>query len=512
MRNAIHSKCRRPAFRFFRFRRCGLPLLFVLLLSSLSTVGCVPRDIVPKAQLVEPVTLDGGRVLAPSPGASWPVQRWWEVYGDPQLNRLVDMAVAGSPTLRIAQARVRMAAGLAQSAGAGRFPHLGAGGQTIYTHFTEEGYKPAALAGNDAWDNNALVSASYTLDIWGKERASYAAGLDALAAATAEAELARQVLETGVARTYIRLSAQYALLDTGRKTLRQREGTLEITRKLLKAGIGTELAVDQAAAPIPASRSRIAAIEGDIAVSKQELAALCGQGPGAGESISRPALKLARVPGLPASLPAELTGRRPDIVAKRMRVEAASERITVAKAAFYPNINLTAAAGFVGFGFTNFLTGTAATSFIGPAVTLPIFQGGRLRGDLSAGTAAYDEAVETYNLAVINAFTAVAGQVTRLRSLEVQAAEAAKALRLARKAYGSAENGYAAGLTDYLNVLAVENLLLEAEDRDVTIAALRLEAYAQLMYELGGGYEPPAGGAASAAPLSSAAPVAEPRP
>lgn len=462
---------------------------FFSVCACLALLGaCVPRDIVPQARLVVPEAVSGGTALASSPGAHWPAQRWWTVYADPQLDQLIDLALAQSPTLRMAEARVRMAQGMAQSMGAGLFPQAQLGGQAMRTHYTNMGYKPVALAGGYAWDNSILASASYAFDLWGKEKAQYAAGMNSLAASAAEADLARQTLETSIVRGYVQLARQYALLDIAKKTLAQREGMLRISRKLLAAGMNTDLAVAQAETPIPATRAHIAALQGDIAVSKQQLAALAGQGPGAGEAIKRPVLTLGTIPGLPASLPAELTGRRPDIVARRLRVEAAAQQITVATAAFYPNINLVASAGYVGFGFTHFMTALAGNAAVGPAVSLPIFQGGRLRGNLTANVAAYDEAVESYNQTVIAAFSAVAGRVTLIRSLETQAAEAARALRLARKAYAIAEKGYEAGLTDYLNVLNVENSLLVEEERGATIAAQRLDVYAQLMYELGGGY------------------------
>ncbi len=468
--------------RLFTYR------LFVCLLPALFAVGCAP-NIPPQSTIVDPTKLEAGTALPTAAGFHWPADRWWEVYGDPQLDRLVEQALQESPNLRLAEARVRMAQGAAVAAGAGLYPSLNAGGKMIDTHYSKNIYFAEEQAGHTLWDNAALLSASYILDLWGKEKAGYTAGLSASAAATAEAQVARLVLETGVVRTYIRLSAEYELLHVARKTLAQREQVYRLSRELLSAGIDSELAVSQAAIPIPVGRARIAELESAIVTTKQQIAALAGQGPGAGETIAQPALTLKDSAGLPASLPADLAGRRPDITAARLRVLAAGQDIVAAKAAFYPNINLAASGGYLGVGLDQFITPGSLTAQAGPAVNLPLFQGGRLRGNLSASTAAYDAAVEHYNQTVISALSAVAGRVEEIDSLKKQSKEAYKALKLARKAREISLRGYQAGLMEYINVLMTENTLLTEENRTVTLAARRLDAHARLMYELGGGYK-----------------------
>lgn len=506
--------CGRIDQKLFRMPRAlaGLWFIFACLLPC---AGCAPEGITPRAVKLEPRMLASSEAFSLSLSESWPRQTWWEDYGDAQLNRLVALAVAQSPTLRIAQARVRQAAGAAQISGGGLFPRAEAGGQMLYTSYGEQAYKPDALAGNGDWDNNLLASAQFSLDLWGKNRAAYAEGLDNLAAAAAEGQAARLVLETAVVRAYISLSRQYALLDVARRTLAQREGVLDITRKLLNAGMGTEMAVSQAETPIPAARSRIAEIEASIAAIKYQLAALTGQGPDAAGGILPPTLSFEATPALPLDLPAELAGHRPDVVAQLWRVEAAGQGIEQAKAAFYPNVNLLAAVGYVSIGLEHFLTASAQTSYAGPAVSLPLFEGGRLRGNLEARTGEYDEAVESYNQTILNAFAAIASQASRLKSLETQAAETCETLRLARRAYDIASRGYRAGLTDYLNVLIAERDLLAAEERGVAIAAERMDAYAGLMQELGGGYEARSGNEAVGgypSPLVTPAPPAGPPP
>ncbi len=487
------------AFSFLFRRRAGTPRLFGsalmagMILSALLG-ACVPADIVPQARQLDPRDLEGVPPLTAPAQPPWPERRWWRVYNDPQLDGLVEAAVEHNPTIRVAAARVRMAGGMAERAGADLYPRLDAGGRATLRHYSEDAYHAVELSGRDRWDNAALARAVYTLDLWGRERAAYEVGLDELAIAKVEADLIRQELETAVVRTYIALSLHYSLLDVAKETLGQRTGVLEIARGLYDAGIGSELAVRQVETAVPAGRAAIIAIESEITVTKQKLAALTGRGPGAGKGITRPALKLDVVPPIPASLPAELAGRRPDITIRRLRAEAAAGRIKVAKADFYPNINLAGTFGYALIGPGNPFSRSALETGVGPAISLPLFQGGRLRGGLMAATAAYDEAVEEYNSAVIQAFGAVAGSMEELNALERRAAEEAKTLRLARRAYAIANKGYRAGLTDYLGVLTAESTLLRQAQRNAELAADRLDAYARLMHELGGGYmEPPAG-------------------
>ncbi len=505
----------RPPTWTARSRRVGSAFLLCIWLAPLlSAAGCAPRDIIPQSIPLDAARLETGSALPCLDGTVWPADRWWEIYRDPQLNRLVEQALRESPSLRMAKARVRMAQGAAMAAGAGLYPSVNADGKMMYTRYSENIYFAEEQAGHILWDNTALLSASYILDLWGREKAAYTAGLNAAAAASAEARVARLVLETSVARAYVRLFEQYGLLRVARDTLSQRERVHRISRELFSAGIGADLAVNQTAIPVAAGRIRIAELESAIVTTKQQIAALIGRGPGAGEAIHKPALSAVETVGAPAALPAELAGRRPDITAARLRVRAAGQGIVAAKAAFYPNINLAASGGYLAVGLDRFITPGSHSGLIGPAVTLPLFQGGRLRGRLAADTASYDAAVELYNETVISALSAVAGRVEELRSLKIQEEEARNALNLARRAYSISLRGYRAGFTEYLHVLTAETMLLTEEERAVSLAARRLDAHARLMYELGGGYKagPDPAEPSFPAPFAADAPPAPPAP
>ncbi|MBV8062619.1 MAG: efflux transporter outer membrane subunit, partial [Nevskia sp.] len=411
--------------------------------------------------------------------------------GDAQLDSLVVQAIAGNPSLRGARARVEQAAGLAAIARAGTLPRVDADSELTRTYQTHGAFPVDIPQAYTYWENTALLKISYDLDLWGKDRATREGALDSLHAAEVEARAAQLSLASAVTQAYVQLAAQYLLRDVAEANLQRQRKALDIARRRLKAGIGTQLEVTQAGTVLPESQAQIERINESLALLRNQLAALLGKGPGDGERITRPALRLEHGIELPANLPAGLLGHRPDIVAQRWRVEAAAQDITVAKARFYPDVNLVAAGGVASFGFSRMFTGENATGEFGPAISLPIFEGGRLRGKLRAQSAAYDVAVEAYNGAVINAVHEVADQVTSLRSLERQLERTDAALASAQTAENQAEQGFRAGLTDYLSVLNTQAELLAQQRSRAQLVARQLQAHAALMQALGGGYSEP---------------------
>ncbi|HZR36720.1 MAG TPA: efflux transporter outer membrane subunit [Nevskia sp.] len=465
---------------------------------SLALAACADfSGITPQSQPLDPRTLDPGAALQASADAAWPTDSWWRAYGDAQLDRLVAQAVAGNPSLRSARARVEQAAGLAAVARAGTLPRVDAASELTRTYGTHAAFPIDTREAYTYWENTALLKISYDLDLWGKDRAASQSALDSLHAAEVEARAAQLALASAVTQGYVQLAAQYLLRDVAEANLQRQRKVLDIARRRYQAGLGTQLEITQASTVLPDSQAQIERIDESIALLRNQLAALMGRGPGEGERIARPALRLEHGLELPARLPAGLLGHRPDIVAQRWRVEAAAQQIKAAKAGFYPDVNLVAAGGVASFGFSRMFTGDKATGEFGPAISLPIFEGGRLRGNLRAQSAAYDVAVEAYNSAVIGAFHEVADQVTSLRSLARQLELTEAALASARTAEDQAEQGFRAGLTDYLSVLNTQAELLVQQRNRAQIVARQLEAHAALMKALGGGYTEPAGRQAS---------------
>lgn len=278
-------------------------------------------------------------------------------------------------------------------------------------------------------------------------------------------------------------------MDIAKAMLQQQRDILALAQRRLRGGIGTHFEVSQAEVPLPETERRIEVIDEEIQLTRNLLAALAGKGPGEGRTIRRPSLNLAAQPSLPSALPAELLGRRPDVVARRWQVAALAKGVDVARADFYPNVDLMASVGFsaVGGGMLEFFRSAKYTYSAGPAVTLPIFDGGRLRSQLGEAAAGYDAAVEQYNQTLVDALKNISDQLIRLHSVDIQKDFAAQSVASAQKTYDIATLAYQRGLTDYLNVLNAQTRLFQQQLVQEQVQAARLAAHASLLTALGGG-------------------------
>lgn len=475
--------------------RITLCLVCALLAACANTGGLKPH-----ARLLQaPITDQSATSIA------WPRGNWWRQYGDAQLDALVARAVADSPDIQLAQGRVARAQALAGLARSGLQPEIDANGSFQRMRFTEQQFIPPPFAGSVYWNNAATLDLSYDLDLWGQRQNRYLAMLNRAQAASLDSREATLALQTGIVRSYVKLSEAYALRSIASANLQREQQILDISRQLYAAGLGTRLAVSEAVTALPDTRAQIEALNARIIVLEHQLAALSGQPPAAGETLSPPRLALDDAAAIPQALPANLLGHRPDIVAQRLRVEATRHAISAAKASFYPNINLTAFAGFQALSFSRLFTGSAAQYGAGPAISLPIFEGGRLRSGLKGADADYDMAVAAYNATLLHALQGTADDIAQLHSLQRQSRQIDIALHAARHAYDQARRGYAAGLTNELNVLQTQSSLLEQQRNRARLDAQRLDRYAQLMQSLGGGFSE-AAAVASAQPSTPTQP------
>ncbi|RDJ97825.1 fusaric acid resistance protein [Paraburkholderia lacunae] len=444
------------------------------------------------AKAIDPQDLEAAHSLSSVSlsTAAWPGEAWWIDLGDDQLNRFMSDALQGQPSLHAAEARVRAAQAVSGIAGAALYPQANASATSTRLRFSEAGTVPPPIAGTWQTINDAALGVSYELDFWGKNRAAVEAALDRAHATEVDLQAARLVLTTTLTRTYLRLDAAYDLRDLAESTLKQREQTLALTRRRVAAQIDSELELTQAEAALPAARERIASLDESIALLNNQLAALQGKGPDAGLVVQRPHLAKVGTVQLPSDLPVELIGRRPDVVAGRWRVEAARRDIKVARAQFYPNISLNAFVGLQRLGFDDFLSAGSRVIGIGPALSLPIFDGGRRRGNLALNQAAYDESVETYNATLIDALHDVVDQLVSLHWLEAQEREQNEALQLTQHAYDLAISRYRSGVANYLQVLIAESQVLLQKRLVIESQARERELRLNLIRALGGGYLP----------------------
>ena len=423
--------------------------------------------------------------------AAWPARDWWKALDDAQLDALIDEAVRDSPTLKVAAARTRKAIAAADAAAAPLSPRIDGSASSTRERFPNNGLTPPPLGGSTRTVNELQATLSWEIDFWGKNRAAYEAALGAARAAEVDAYAARLALSTNIAQAYVQLQRAYLLHDVAVATLAERQRIYELTRDRNAAGLDSRLELKQAESAVPATHEALVALDERMALARNQIAALLGAGPDRGLAIERPAATALASVALPSTLPAELIGRRPDVVAQRWRIEAAGRDIASAKAQFYPNVNLVAFVGLQTLGASNLLAAASGMAGVGPAITLPIFDAGRLRANLAAKDADYDVAVEQYNQTLADAMRDVVDQLASFRSVAEQRVQQRQALATTREAYELALLRYREGLGNYVQVLSAEQPLLDQQSLDAELHARELELSINLVRALGGGYEPP---------------------
>ena len=455
--------------------------------------GCASPGTLPEPLALRPA-LSVGLQAGPTAEArtEFPSAQWWRELGDPALDGLVERALADQPSLAAAGARLARAAAAADGMQAALGPQVGLGLDLTRQRFTETGLYPPVLAGGVHNSGNLQVSASLELDFFGRHNAALQAALGQQQAARADLQAARVLLAANVARGYVALARLASLRQIAERTLAQRQATLDLTLSRVQAGLDTRVEQRQAEAGLPDARAQIQGIDGQMALARHQLAVLSGQAPQALDGLV-PAPLLSSIAPLRAAHPpehisADLLGRRADVVAARWRVEAAVQDMALARTQFYPDINLVGFIGLNALGLDRLWSTGSRNLGAGPALRLPLFDGGRLRANLRGRAADADAAVAAYNGAVLAAAHEVADAAASWRSLDRQQAEQAQALAISESAYDLAGQRYRAGLGNYLVVLSTETGLLAQRSQHVDLQARTLDAQLLLMRALGGGW------------------------
>jgi NodT family efflux transporter outer membrane factor (OMF) lipoprotein len=464
----------------------GAAALGALLAGCASTGGLSPS-----ASGSDANRLEASRSFADIPlsDAAWPSADWWKRFNDPQLDALVEEALQGSPTLRAADARVRKALAVAGIANAARLPQVTGDVSVTRERLPEKGLVPPSFGGSWITQGELSANLSYDLDLWGRNRSAYESALDEAHASAVDRYGAQLFLSTSIVRAYVQLQLAYDQLDIAKALVAERERVRALTQQRTANGIDSRVELRQAEAALPEARERVIQLEETIALTRNQLAALLGEGPDRGLQIERPRMQSSGALALPSVLPADLIGRRPDIVASRWRVEAARKDIAVAKAEFYPNVNVIAFVGLQAIGLGNLLHAGSTIAGVSPALRLPIFEGGRLRANLAGKDADYDIAVERYNQSLADALREVVDQLASIKSVDAQRREANAGLQTAQSAYDLALLRYKEGLGNYLQVLNAESSVLTQKNLQAALDARELDISVNLARALGGGFD-----------------------
>lgn len=455
--------------------------------ATLTACASVP-DLGARPEIRAPEAIASAASLSADAGA-WPADGWWKGYGDAQLDALMQEAIAGSPDLRMASARLRKAQASARQAGAALLPQVDATSSAGLVQQSENNGVPAQFVPN-GWEDTAKTGLSFSLDLdlWGKNRATLAAAkADALAAGY-EAQEARIALTAAIASSYAELARLHAQRDVLDRTVQNRLETLKLVGDRAYAGLDNQAALKQARSRVPAAKAELAATDEAIALTKNSVAELTGAGPDRALTIGRPSIALDAVRGVPANASIDLVGRRPDIAAARAGVDAQTSRIKAARAAFYPNISLSGLIGLQALGIGNLADSGSLYGSAGPAISLPIFHGGAISAQYRGTRAQYDEAVARYDATVIGALHDVADTLVSRRALGERLSLSLAALKDAEAAHDLSRQRYERGLASYLDVLSGEDNVLQARRSVADLQARALTLDVQMVRSLGGGF------------------------
>lgn len=466
---------------------------FSLLMVALMATAC---SIPPPVKLQNITKTDTNqRIAAQSsqtfsmPHGEWPADHWWQAYGDPQLDALMVAALADSPDVKTAIARMQSARALAMQQGASLAPAIqGHGAIASEKQSYNNGFPREFLP--QGWNDTGLATLDLNidLDIWGRNRAALAVAVSDARAAEVDAEQARLILQTDIAATYARLAGLYAQQDIVARTVAIRADLLDLSNARVAHGLDTQVPAELVRARLATARAELAASGEAIDLVRHQLAALVGAGPDRGMAITRPAIAILHPFGLPENIALDVLGRRPDIVSARLRAEAAAQHIRAARADFFPNLNIMGFIGVQSLGIGNLTNNGSDYGRVGPALTLPLFSGGRLRGAYQSAQANYARAVAAYDSVLLSALRDVADAATSLQSLADRQRETGIALDAAGRAFDIAKARYHGKLATYLDALIAEDAMLEQRRAD---ALLQTRAYLldiQMIRSLGGGY------------------------
>ena len=425
--------------------------------------------------------------LATAPAGVPIAADWWRGFGDPQLDRLIADAVAGNPTLDAALARVAQADAVLSTRRADLAPEATLDAQGQVSRLSGRYTIPPPFAGSTRFVGTGLANLRWNLDLFGRQRSAIRGARASVAAAGLDLAAARLALAGSVASTYLDLARAEAQAAIARRTIAARQGSLRLVDVRIRNRLASNLDRQAATTLLAQARQALVRSEAGAVLARNALAALAGRGVDYPATIRPTAIRVDGGVPLPATVPADLLSRRPDIAAAQARIVAAEQGREVARRAWYPNINLAALAGIQAIGLGNLLSLDAGTVGAGPALSLPLFDGGRRRADLAGATAALDVAIADYNDRVIGAVREAADGIAQVGAL---AADRTRQREIVR---GYAETGrlnnirVASGLDSRLDLVDNDIRTLDAEQADADLAADAAQARVRLAVALGGG-------------------------
>ncbi len=455
--------------------------------AALTIAGLLAGCAVPASKPMVAAVSDGALGLS---GEVTPViaADWWHGFGDPQLDRLVGDAVANSPSLDAALARIAQAQAVLATRNADTGPDVTLDAQEQYARLSGRYTIPPPFAGSTRFVGSVAANLNWNLDLFGRQKAAIAGARASVQAAALDLSAARLSLSGAVVQTYIDLARAEAQAAIAERTIATRTNSLRLVNVRVRNQLNSKLDAQSATTLVAQARQALLRAQAAQVLARNALAALAGRGADYPATIGTTRLRLDAALPLPQRLPADLLARRADIGAAQARVAAAAAGRQVARKAFYPNVNLAALAGFQAVGLGNLLSLDAGTVGAGPAVHLPVFDNGRLKADLAGATAVLDVATADYNDRVVGGVREAADALARIGALAHDRARQREVVR------GYSETGrlnairVASGLDSRLDLVDNDIRTLEAEQADANLAADAAQQRVALVLALGGGF------------------------
>jgi NodT family efflux transporter outer membrane factor (OMF) lipoprotein len=451
-----------------------LPLILLLTTACATTSPVLAPQVGTPAGWSEPATADAAAVSAD----------WWQRFGSAELQTLADEALAGSPDLAIAVERVRQAEAQVRVAGASLFPQVDVAASSS-ARTTRDRSTNSSVRTEGA---GTTLSASYELDLWGRNAAGVSSAEASLRAAGFDRETARLTLIAGVASAYFEVLSLRGRIANGRDNVAIAERVLQVVSARARNGIASPLDVARQEATLLSQRAALLPLEQQERQTLAALAILLGRVPEGFEVQARGLAELS-VPSISPGLPAELLVRRPDLSSAEAQLLASNANLAAARAALLPSIQLTGSAGVASGALLGFLSGSTATAALAASVLQPIFDGGRLRGQVSLAESRERELVETYRKAILSAFADVESALAAATRLQQREALQVQVEARSREALRLAEVRYREGADDLLTVLDAQRTLFDTQDQLAQVRLDRLDAAVALFKALGGGWQ-----------------------
>ncbi|HXX23440.1 MAG TPA: efflux transporter outer membrane subunit [Terriglobia bacterium] len=470
---------------------CLLPPAFCLLFfSSACMVGPKyqrPTAPVPPAYRETPPAdwkeTQGWKPAQPSEGIKR--GKWWEIYNDPELNALEEQVSISNQNVLAAEAQFREARYAVRIARSNLFPTVTASPSIVNEKSVILGLSGIKSSAITAYD--LPVDVSYQADIWGSIRRSVRASAETAQASAATLENARLSYQAELAQDYFELrgtDGEKELLDS---TVKSYQDYLKLTQDRFNSGVASGSDVAQAQTQLETARAQL--IDYDVARAQYEhaIAVLAGKPPSELSITYRP-IKITPPP-VPVGVPSTLLERRPDIAVSERQMASANEQIGIAKAAYYPTLNLTGEVGVESSRFLRWISWPARFWSVGPQLSEVLFDAGRRRATLNQSLAAYDATVATYRQTVLTAFQQVEDNLAALRVLENEAQAEGAAVKAAQNSLDISTYQYKAGTVNYLTVITEQAILLQDQVQALSILTRRMSASVLLIEALGGGWD-----------------------